>query len=83
MASRFSIEAVVSMIDRVSNPMGQASAAVAGFSSNAQKHFRKAEKASMGFGGVVKGIIGANIIQSALHKVKDGFMGIVNEAAKM
>jgi hypothetical protein len=83
MASRFSIEAVVSMLDRVSNPMGQAANSVVGFSATAQKHFKRAEKASIGFGGVVKGILGASIIQGAAYKIKEVAMNSIELASNL
>lgn len=41
--SRFSIEAVISMIDKVSGPMGKAGRSVAGFSGKMRKQFARAD----------------------------------------
>jgi tape measure domain-containing protein len=41
------------------------------------------DQTAVSFGSLVKGIVGANIIQSALYKIKDGFSAIVTEAMKL
>lgn len=43
MASRFSIESVISMVDKVSGPMGRASKSVTGFSRKMRGQFAKAD----------------------------------------
>lgn len=78
-ASRFSIEAVVSMIDRVSNPMGKASASVAGFSATSQKHFANVGRSS----GLMGGIIRKALPFVSIYSVGRGFKYLVDEASKI
>lgn len=78
-ASRFSIEAVVSMIDKVSNPMGKASASVAGFSATSQKHFAKVGNSS----GIMGGLIRKALQFVSIYSVGRGFKYLVDEASKI
>lgn len=79
MASKFSIEAVVSMIDRVSNPMGKASSAVGSFSTKTQAHFAKAERAAFGWRNAL-GVIGA---LGGVYALTNGIKYMVSEASKI
>lgn len=58
MASRFSIEAVVSMIDRVSNPMGKAAKSVSIFSQSAMKSTSMANRAFSGLRNTIGSFVG-------------------------
>jgi tape measure domain-containing protein len=44
---------------------------------------QKAQQSTSMFASVLKGVLGANLIQSVLYKIKDGFVGIFNEARKL
>lgn len=85
-ASRFSINAVISLLDSFSAPMNRALGTVDSFNKKAQKGFSgtnsAAKNAGFSVGNIVKGIIGANIIQRGLGFIADGFKKIVSEAAK-
>lgn len=60
--SRFSIEAVVSMIDRVSNPMKNASRSVSAFSNIAQKKTTLANRAFSGLKSQVGAFVGIGTV---------------------
>ena len=44
---------------------------------------QKAQQSTSMFASVLKGVLSANLIQSVLYKIKDGFVGIFNEARKL
>lgn len=84
-ASRFSINAVISLLDSFSSPMNKALGTVDSFNKKAQKGFSgtnmAAKNAGFSVGSIVKGIVGANLIQRGLGFIADGFKKIVTEAA--
>lgn len=73
MSSRFSIEAVVSMIDKVSGPMNKAGNSVAMFHQKSEKHFG-------GIGATAKNVLGTLGIVGGLAAVAAGFKKVVTSA---
>jgi len=74
-ASRFSLEATISLIDKYSNPLGAAGNATIGFSDKVTRQFSRADKSANrltgSVGNLVKGILGADIIRATAGKIKD------------
>ena len=82
-ASRFSMSATISMIDKVSRPMGKAGESVTGFSNKMQKQFRKAEGSAFSFGSVVKRTLAAGAIYKGFGLLKSGIGSFITEASKI
>lgn len=81
--SRFSIEAVVSMIDRVSGPMKGAANSAAGFSKKVQGHFGAAEVASSKFSGALRNGLSTLGVIGGFAAVAAGFKKIVSSAMEL
>jgi len=82
-SSRFSIEAVISMIDRVTGPMKNANRSVSMFSGNAQKSFAGVGAFASRTGSVIKGIIGASLLQGAVTNLTGTIDRAINLASDL
>jgi len=84
-ASRFSINAVISLIDKMSAPMGYALKSVDNFADTVRNKFGKAQKSATGFnssvGGIIRGLIGYNLLERGLSMIYGGFKKAVSGAA--
>ena len=80
-SSRFSISAVVSMIDKVSEPMSRASKSVTGFSKRMRGQFRRAD---VSISGVNKGInrVGGRVATRGLQGLAIGAALVAREYVK-
>jgi tape measure domain-containing protein len=81
MAGRFSIESVVSMVDKASGPMKAYSASVAGFSKKVQGQYSGVTAASNKFSGALRSGLSTVGVIGGFALVAAGFKKIVSEAA--
>ena len=81
MSSRFSLEAVVSMVDKVSMPMNKASKSVAGFSKKMQNQFSRTDLASTKLNKSINRF-GGKAAKVGLASVGIGAGLVVNEFVK-
>lgn len=82
MGSRFSIEAVVSMVDRVSNPMKNASRSVSAFSSIAQKKTALANRAMSGLRSQIGAFVGIGTVIALGKQFLDFDQAVTAASAK-
>lgn len=80
MASRFSLEALLTMNDRMTAPLKKMTGSVTAFSSTVQNEMTKANKASMMKNGFQMAMGAAGFVGVAAL-VKEGISGIVREAS--
>ena len=83
MAKRFQISSVFSAVDKVSAPMRKMGASVKRFGKTTTNTFKKVNREAVKTTTIMKGILGAAILQRGLGLVKRGFIGIIDEAAKL
>jgi len=83
--SRFSMSATISLIDKVTAPMGYALKSIDNFSDKVRGRFGTATKSANTFGGsvgnIIKGVIGANLLERGLMLIVGGFKKAVSGAA--
>jgi hypothetical protein len=68
MASRFSLEAVLKMTDRLTVPMQRMTAGVTTYSNKMQREFDKVNRSSMKTGAIIKGILATDVIRAGVQK---------------
>jgi hypothetical protein len=81
--SRFSISGTISMFDKSMKGFGSATKNAKAFSGTFEKQLNRANRASLGFGNVVKGVLGASIIQGAIYRLKDLALNAIQLASDL
>ena len=77
--SDFNVNTIFAAVDRVSKSFNKQSKSAVLFGDKTARAFNKASRSGNKFGGVLKGVLGANLISKGFGSVVRGVRNVVNE----
>lgn len=75
----YAVRTIFSALDRVTSAFGNMGRGARDFGTRADRAFGRASKSGAGFGNIIKGILGAQIIRRGFQYLQQGFQNFVEQ----